>query len=490
MVWVRGVLASHQVMLALLHGQAFFVLGLSVLLLTRRGIRLELAGELAPLAAFGLCEAAVAWATAWLGAAETSPVWLAWCRLVLLALGSALLLSFALQVHMPADGRDRQRWLAAGGLLLAWGLGVAVAGFSGIPEGRTRLVGEIAARCGFALPGGLLGAWALRRDMYRTIEPARLALVKGPVRIGALGLGSFALFGGLIGPAAPFFPANLINEDLLLSSTGVPVALLRALSGVALGVSVVQTLSAVLNEVELWLESVERMHALVDERERIGRDLHDGIIQSIYASGLILEGARQNIAENPRQARDQLTHAIENLNRTIWDIRRYIFDLRGELPQDDLQTGVREILKDFRINTLLEIEFRVNGDGIRRIDAERRQHVFQIVREALTNVARHAHAGSVRVHLNYGANALQLSISDDGVGLSAPPSSDGQGLRNIRERARLLNAVLDVDTAPQQGLRLILSVPYEQRIALPVRGDAGCDDGAEQASPASAGHSL
>jgi signal transduction histidine kinase len=338
-------------------------------------------------------------------------------------------------------------------------------GALGISGERLRIIGEVGIRYSLVLPGGVLGAWALRREMYRTIEPERLVLVRLPIRVGAVALGIFALFGGLIGPAAPFFPASLVNEDLLLNAAGVPVALFRALSGVALTLGVVQTLNAVLNEIEMWLENVERRQALVDERERIGRELHDGIIQAIYASGLILEGARQNLAEDPEKARDQLTQAIENLNVTIQDIRRYIFDLRGELSQDDLETGLRKMLKDFRVNTLLETEFDVSGDGIRRFDAERRQHIFQIAREALTNVARHARARKVQVHLEYGTNALQLSISDDGVGLSALPSDNGHGLRNIRERTRLLSGMLDIDTAPQEGLRLVLTVPYQQRIA-------------------------
>ena len=328
-----------------------------------------------------------------------------------------------------------------------------------------RLLGEVGARYGLALPGGLLGAWMLRQETYRQTEPHRLSLAKRSIRISALGLLAFALFSGLVGPSAPFPLANVINEQLVLRATGVPIALLRALSGVALTLGVVRALGAILNEIEMWLESVERMQALVDERERIGRELHDGIIQSIYASGLILEGARQNIAENPDQAVEQLTHAIENLNETIRDIRRYIFDLRGELPQDDLETGLRKMLKDFRVNTLLEIDLGVSGEATNRFDAERRQHIFQIAREALTNVARHAHARKVQIDLQYGANALQLSVSDDGVGLSALPSENGHGLRNIRERTRLLNGMLDIDTAPQEGLSLVLTVPYQQRIA-------------------------
>jgi signal transduction histidine kinase len=295
------------------------------------------------------------------------------------------------------------------------------------------------------------------------------------MRLTLLALGAFALCGGLIGPAASFFPANVINEVLLLNATGVPIVLMRALSGGAIAFGVVQALSAVLDEIAIWLESAEQMQALVDERERIGRELHDGIIQSIYASGLILESARQNVGRNPHQARQQLTSAIENLNKAIQDIRRYIFDLRGDMLQDDLETGLRNILKDFRVNTLLETDFCVSGSAKKRFDAERRQHIFQIAREALTNAARHARARKVAINLTYGAQAMQLSISDDGVGLSAVPSGEGHGLRNIRERTQLLNGTLDIDTAPHEGLTLIVTVPYQQRLVSTLQAGQGAE---------------
>jgi two-component system sensor histidine kinase UhpB len=130
------------------------------------------------------------------------------------------------------------------------------------------------------------------------------------------------------------------------------------------------------------------------------------------------------------------------------------------MPHDDLEAGLSEMLKDFRVNTLLETEFIVEGEDTRPLGAERRQHVFQVAREALTNAARHAQARRVEVRLRYGVNALQLRLSDDGVGLSALPIDKGQGLRNIRERARLLDGMLDIDTAPNKGMTLILTVPY------------------------------
>jgi signal transduction histidine kinase len=477
-VWLREFLASHQVAWALLHGQVFFVLGVSILFLTRGGIRLELVRELAPLAAFGFCEAGAAWTGAWLTFSQASDARVEWFRVVALALAYAFLLTFALQLIMRPENRDRKRWLIAGGLLLVWGGGLLIMRLVGAPGDRIRLMGEIAARYGLAVPGGLLGAWALRNETYRTIEPDRfLPLVKPPMRVTELALAAFALFAGVVGPAADFLPASLFNETLVLMRTGVPVSLLRALVGVGITFGVVRALGVVLTEIEMWLENVEQMQTLVAERERIGRELHDGIIQSIYASGLILEGARQNLIQDPQQSRQQLTVAIENLNETIQDIRRYIFDLRGEMPQEDLETGLRNILKNFRVNTLLETEFVVVGDETRQLDAERRQHVLQIAREALTNAARHASAQEVAVRLEYAPSTLRLSIADDGVGLSSIPSGNGHGLRNIRERTRLLNGLLDIDTAPGEGLTMLLTVPYQQRITSNLQPMASREDG-------------
>jgi signal transduction histidine kinase len=461
-VWLRGIVASHQLEWALLHGQVFFVLGVSILFLTRGGIRLELARELTSLAAFGFCEAVAAWSGAWLVFSGQSNTWLDWFRVVALGLGYAFLLAFALQAIMPPTKRDRERWMIAGGIFLLWCGSLLVVLLLGVRGAHARLLGEIAARYGLALPGGLLGAWGLRYETYRTIEPERLPLVKPPMRVTELALGVFGLFGGAIGPAAPFFPANVINEGLLLARAGLPISLVRGLAGIGITFGVVRALGIVLNEIEMWLESVEQMQALVDERERIGRELHDGIIQSIYASGLILEGARQSVMERPEEARKQMTVAIDNLNDTIQDIRRYIFDLRGEMPQQDLETSIREMLKDFHVNTLLETALTVDGEETRRLDAERRQHVLQIFREALTNVARHAYAQQVAIRLEYMSDAIRLSLADDGIGLSSIPSGDGHGLRNIRERTRLLNGSLDIDTAPGEGLTLVLTVPYQQ----------------------------
>ena len=467
MLWLskgaNEALAAHQLLLALLHGQAFFVLGLSIVFLTRRSARLEVARGLSLLAVFGFCEALVAWSSACFLSLGALVPWLVWLRLLLLGVGYAFLFAFALQTYVPLEKRRWERWAFTGGLLVLWLGGLVAALLVGVSLERVWLGGEVVARYGLALPGGLMAAWGLRRQTYRTIEPERLPLVRPHLRVTWFALGFFALFGGLIGPAAPFFPANWLNQEVLLQAMGVPVSLFRGLCGIAIAYGVVRALGEVLGEIELWLESVERMQALARERERIGRELHDGIIQSIYAAGLMLEGVQHSLSQTPAEpevAYAQLTRAIESLNRTIQDIRCYIFDLRGEMPGDDLEVGLSKMLKDFRVNTLLETGFIVEGEDTRMLGAERRQHIFQIAREALTNVARHAQARRVEVRLRYGVHTLQLYISDDGIGLSALPINKGHGLRNIRERARLLDGMLDINTTPNEGMTLILTVPY------------------------------
>ena len=453
---LRDISAQNSA-LSLFYGQAFFVLGLAILFLAHRSARIEIARNLRLLAAFGFCEALAAWAPLW---GSDLSIALSWLRLFILGASYAFLLTFALQMFVSLERWDSECWVIAGGILLLWLIGLAVARVAGVPTERILLEGEIAARYGLALPGGLLGAWGLRRQAYRTIGRERMELIKTPLRVAGVALGAFAFFEGLIGPAAPFFPPLWLNQGMLLQATGLPVELLRGLCGLAVAYGIVRSLGAVLGEIELWLENVERRQVLVRERERIGRELHDGIIQSIYAAGLMLESARHSIPDEPEAARSQLTRAIDSLNQTIKDIRRYIFDLRGEMPGDDLETGLRKVLKDFRINALLEAEFIVEGEDGRSLGSERRQHVFQATREALTNVARHAQARRVEVNLRYSASEFQLSISDDGVGLSSLPIDKGQGLRNIRERARLLDGTLDIDTAPNKGVTLTLTVPY------------------------------
>ena len=438
-------LARWEPLLWFLQGTAFFYLSTVLWVLAPRAVRLEVARRLPLLAVFGLCDAVLVWGRALapaLGLRQLLPALVEW---LLIGVGYGALLAFGLLSPLPLGRRPGWRRRLAALLPVGWAVGTVAILIAGVPVTEVVDGARIAARYGLALPGGLLAALGLRRQALRTSEPRLPASVKAPLQVAGICLGVLGLLFGLQTPA-----------DLL----SFPLSPLYASCGVGITWGLVRALNLVQLEIERWIEGVEQTQALMADRERISRELHDGIIQSIYAAGLMLEGVMQTIPEDPAAARSQLSHAMLSLNQTIQDIRRYIFNLRGEMPEADLEEGLEALLQDFRVNTLLETRLVVDGEEAHPLGAEERGHVFQIVREALSNVARHAQARRVEVHVSYGEDALRLRIADDGVGLVSTAVRGGQGLRNIRERARLLGGTLDIDSAPGKGVTVTLTVPY------------------------------
>lgn len=445
-------------MLEFLHGLAFFVLGFFILFAIPRIGRANIAWPLPLLALFALGEAVTAWdpvlaAAFGLPARASGPPSLLplWLRAALLGTSYWALLTVGLSLSAPADRRSRLTLPLV--VLALYLVGLLAATALAGPD-RVTPWAEIAARAGLALPGGLLVLRAYRRPFLSSAPPVFWAADRPLRRVGAA-LTAFGLLTGalhptlsLLGPRAPAVLFPLLSA--LLTLCGVAV-----LSGLVQALNIVQT------RVEEWVEEVRQAQALAADRERISRELHDGIIQSIYAAGLMLEGVRALIPEDPAAAQTQLARVLQSLNQTIQDIRRYIFNLQGGLPPSDLVSGLEELLRDFRINTLLETRLTVSGEEREVLGAEQRQHILQIAREALANVARHAHARRVDVRLTYDTRTLQLQIADDGVGLAMTPTATGQGLRNIRERARLLDGTLDIDSAPGQGVTITLTVPLK-----------------------------
>lgn len=143
-----------------------------------------------------------------------------------------------------------------------------------------------------------------------------------------------------------------------------------------------------------------RRLAVLEERERIGMDLHDGIIQSIYAVGLTLEHAQLLLAEDKDKAKLRIDQSIDDLNRTIRDIRAYILDLRPrQLHEENLMDGLQRLVNEFRANTLVETNLKGASEGLTRLSQANSTALFHICQEALANIARHAHAKKVDLYL-------------------------------------------------------------------------------------------
>lgn len=194
--------------------------------------------------------------------------------------------------------------------------------------------------------------------------------------------------------------------------------------------------------------------ARLEERERIGMDLHDGVMQTIYAVGLNLEDAAERAEEDPSSVKVSIERAISTLNDVIKDIRSYIFDLRPRVSVvDDLPEAVRQLVDDIRINTLIQTTLDIEGRLPGGLTQDQALALFHITQEALNNVAKHSAAKAVTVNLCASPRSVQVEVCDNGIGFDpgGSHSHEHHGLRNMRDRARAVGAVLSITGKAGEG---------------------------------------
>jgi signal transduction histidine kinase len=202
--------------------------------------------------------------------------------------------------------------------------------------------------------------------------------------------------------------------------------------------------------------------AVADERDRISRELHDGVIQALFSIGLGLESARGLVRTDPDRVDQRLDAAVDALDGAIRELRASIFHLRPRHAASlGLAGGLAELAREHEVNALLRPRLDIDAGIDARVPEEVVPDVLQVVREALANCARHAGASSVTVAAGVRDAHLVVAVSDDGVGFVPGTVKVGRGLEHLRERADVLGATLDVDSAPGRGSTVRLSVPLE-----------------------------
>lgn len=206
-----------------------------------------------------------------------------------------------------------------------------------------------------------------------------------------------------------------------------------------------------------------RRLAILEERERIGMDLHDGIIQSIYGVGLVLELARISMIDDPDLTRQKLDQAIEGLNHTIKDIRTYILDLRPRrFTGGSLMDGLHRLVDEFRANAQAEATLVGSDEGLEGLPQHLADVLFHICQEALSNAVKHARAHHVRLQLWRAPGRVLLEISDDGRGFDLRRMSItlGHGLSNMHTRARRVGGDVEITSEEGNGTTVLAWVPY------------------------------
>jgi signal transduction histidine kinase len=203
--------------------------------------------------------------------------------------------------------------------------------------------------------------------------------------------------------------------------------------------------------------------AVLEERQRIGMDLHDGVIQSIYAVGLTLEYINAQLVDGDvAGASDRLKTAMDALNATIRDIRAYILDLRPRrFEGDDLIAGLNRLLAEFRANTLMTVDFAADPEADRWLTPDARLALFHIAQEALSNAAKHSRASRMEVRLLDHGKEISLSLRDNGLGFKPEQVERrvGHGLSNMQDRAAALGGELRIYNPNGQGAEVCVRLP-------------------------------
>lgn len=237
--------------------------------------------------------------------------------------------------------------------------------------------------------------------------------------------------------------------------TGTSSALFRPLDRNALAVFATQAGVAIENA-----RLFDRVQELVRarERERIGMDLHDGVVQELYGLGLKIEDATGMLAERPLQAADLLAEARAGVRGIIGDVRTYVYDLQEGDRSVDLASALGQVAREFA-SAPLTVTVSVPDEIT--LPAAVAGHIVHVAREAVANAARHAAASRAAVRAEGREDALVVEVSDDGRGFDPSSARPGMGLKDMQDRASWCNAALEVRSEPGAGTVVRLLIPLD-----------------------------
>jgi signal transduction histidine kinase len=206
------------------------------------------------------------------------------------------------------------------------------------------------------------------------------------------------------------------------------------------------------------------LQAALQERERISQDLHDGILQSLFAVGLNLEVAKSLMPPKTRKTCGaSLDKAIDQLNRVMREVRSFIAGLDLDLLEGkDLPTALQHALKSLTENQATRVRLAVEDRAVKAISMEQSLHLVRVIQEAVSNCIRHGRAQEATVSLKMLKQGVRLSVRDNGRGFNLHVAKGiGYGLANMAARAKRIGGRFTILSKENEGTRIVLDLPKE-----------------------------
>ncbi|OQW33141.1 MAG: hypothetical protein A4E19_07325 [Nitrospira sp. SG-bin1] len=212
------------------------------------------------------------------------------------------------------------------------------------------------------------------------------------------------------------------------------------------------------------VQDITERKLAMEEREHLSRDLHDNILQALYAVGMQLEAGKLSMGKSLRRSKIHITHAVDQLNNLMLDVRRFIALLTQRATAElDFGQALRQLIASMSGAGQSAPELEIVNPVLSFITPKVGEQLLNIAREALSNSARHARASQRWVQLRLADNAIRLTIGDDGVGFSTKRKRRaGHGLGNMAARAQQISATFTLETAPGKGTSVLVDVPLKK----------------------------
>lgn len=249
-----------------------------------------------------------------------------------------------------------------------------------------------------------------------------------PVRTGSATAGALMVFSATQRDLRPFFREVLDGFSAILGVAYESASLVRRIASAA----------------------------VVDERERIGMELHDGVVQQLFAIGLSVQSAGLLAGSDPEGAKRTLDSVLDDIDECIAGIRAHIMLLDRDAESDDYIEALRQIAGSTRTPGI-SVDVLIEGESA-KVRGAVGSEIVQFVREALSNVVRHSGARSASVECRFADEHLAVAVVDDGRGFDVGAGNGGRGLRNFQRRAERLGGDVEIDSAPGYT-RVTMTIP-------------------------------
>lgn len=457
------------------YGLFYFASGLGILIQHRKKYPFRFARDLWLMGIYALIHATSEWSYLFipLQAISFSPQFLYFLNLtplLLEALSFMFLFIFSLRLLYPV--RLLRSIFIPVGIYLLWSVIVGILLIQKVSPTVILNYSQEFSHYMLLFPSSLLTALALYRQGKDQGNKLPLQIRSSLNALSVVFL-LLAMLSILMVDPGPFFPANLFNSQIFYITTHIPVQLLRGLVGTATMIIMLKLLLEFNRETDRILAQAEEDAMRFSERERISQDLHDGVIQTLYATGMMLEATVRHLdSESP--IREQLKFCIQSLNTSLLDLRHYITGLKSEdISHKPLKYILEKVLIEFEANYNIHPQFDFIGDDLILLTPNRQNHLYYVVKELLNNIGKHTAAKNVHLKLVEEPNQLVLNLWDNGqenqklseqfrINREEPfYQGSGMGLRNIRERITILRGEIDYSYPPTGGTLVTLHIPKE-----------------------------